>query len=232
LRLHGDPKRLSAEALPELHACLLGFQQKGALWRMQLDTYQREMERYGGLAGMRVSERFFRYDSELVLELLAAVFGQAGSQLRWLMAFAAVDRLLGSLGFDLNSRRLLVNAMGQAREKTFRVGDAYRKQVSEKFRKHRQILERLVADACPADLPDSVNSALSRFNAQMEGIRMELQHAQQAGALTKPLEDLAASYVHMHLNRIFRAAANAQEMVLYDFLARTYDSMAAKKRGR
>jgi len=32
----------------------------------------------------------------------------------------------------------------------------------------------------------------------------------------------------MHLNRMFRSAQNAQEMVLYDFLARTYDSKLAK----
>jgi hypothetical protein len=32
----------------------------------------------------------------------------------------------------------------------------------------------------------------------------------------------------MHLNRMFRSAANAQEMVLYDFLARTYDSKMAR----
>jgi hypothetical protein len=40
---------------------------------------------------------------------------------------------------------------------------------------------------------------------------------------------LAASYVHMHLNRLFRSAQNAQEMELYDFLARTYDSKMAKE---
>ncbi len=34
----------------------------------------------------------------------------------------------------------------------------------------------------------------------------------------------------MHLNRMFRSAANAQEMVLYDFLTRTYDSRLAKEK--
>jgi hypothetical protein len=34
----------------------------------------------------------------------------------------------------------------------------------------------------------------------------------------------------MHLNRIFRSSPNAQEKVIYDFLARTYDSRMARER--
>ena len=33
-----------------------------------------------------------------------------------------------------------------------------------------------------------------------------------------------------HLNRIFRSTPNAQEMVLYDFLTRTYDSLLARQK--
>ena len=44
------------------------------------------------------------------------------------------------------------------------------------------------------------------------------------------IPELAGSYVHMHLNRLFRSAANAQEMVLYDYLARTYDSRMAREK--
>jgi hypothetical protein len=34
----------------------------------------------------------------------------------------------------------------------------------------------------------------------------------------------------MHLNRIFRSSPNAQEAVIYDFLARTYDSRMAREK--
>jgi hypothetical protein len=39
---------------------------------------------------------------------------------------------------------------------------------------------------------------------------------------------LAPSYLHLHANRVLRSAQRVQEMVLYDFLARLYDSRSAR----
>jgi hypothetical protein len=46
--------------------------------------------------------------------------------------------------------------------------------------------------------------------------------------LSPSLMEVAASYLHMHANRLLRSAHRAQEMVLYDFLARLYESRAAR----
>jgi lantibiotic biosynthesis protein len=62
----------------------------------------------------------------------------------------------------------------------------------------------------------------------LQTIRAELEGLRQSGELNKTIPELAGSYVHMHLNRMFRSAANAQEMVLYDFLARGYESKIAR----
>ena len=47
-----------------------------------------------------------------------------------------------------------------------------------------------------------------------------------------PLAELAPSYLHMHANRLLRSAQRAQELVLYDFLARLEESRAARSAGR
>ena len=228
LRFHGDPATLSSRVLPELAERLELLRRQGKIWRMQLDTYERELERYGGQAGMRIAESLFQYDSELVLELLSVISSQLGGNVRWRLGFASVDCLLGGLGFDLSARRQLVNNLGKAQEKNFQVQQSYKKQLSEKFRKERQVLEDLLATS--SDLPASAKPALACFTQQVEKIRLQLEFARQAGELARPIDELAASYVHMHLNRLFRSAANAQEMVLYDFLARVYDSKLAKEK--
>jgi hypothetical protein len=61
-------------------------------------------------------------------------------------------------------------------------------------------------------------------------VAAELHAAEQAGQLTVPLTELALSYLHMHANRLLRAAQRAQELVLYDFLERFYESQAARAR--
>jgi hypothetical protein len=56
----------------------------------------------------------------------------------------------------------------------------------------------------------------------------ELRSYARAGRLTVPLPELAVSYLHMHANRVLRSAHQAQELVLYDFLSRLYESRAAR----
>ena len=46
-----------------LHALTAPLLDAGLLWRVQLDTYEREMERYGGEAGIGLAERVFHADS-------------------------------------------------------------------------------------------------------------------------------------------------------------------------
>ncbi len=229
LRFHGNPKTLSARLLPQLWECL-NRQQQDRVWRVQLDTYERELERYGGMAGARIAERIFQLDSELVLALLSAIADRLGAGLRWHLGFLSVDTLLAGLGLDMSTRRALVNNLGKVQEKKFPVNQRYKKQLSEKFRSERLHLERLLTTSADAELPPLALSALARFAGGLETVRTELERAQQSGELTKSITELAGSYVHMHLNRLFRSAANAQEMVLYDFLARTYDSRMAREK--
>jgi hypothetical protein len=55
LRLHGDPARLLGCLLPRLTQLLAQPLAVGLLWKIQLDTYEQEVERYGGQVGMALS---------------------------------------------------------------------------------------------------------------------------------------------------------------------------------
>jgi len=52
------------------------------------------------------------------------------------------------------------------------------------------------------------------------------------GALICGLNELAASFLHMHANRLLRSAPRAQELALYDLLARLYRSRRARRSGK
>ena len=231
LRFHGDPKRLSSDLLPQLWKCTDPEIQRGTLWRVQLDTYEREVERYGGLAGIHIAERFFHLDSDLVLELLNALRLSAGAAARWQVACYSVDRLLSGLGFNISEKRELVNRLGKYYEKNFSLDQRYKKQLSEKFRNQRSILEKIIGGSEELDaFPPEVHRAIASYTERQKAIRADLDEQKAVGELMQPVSELVSSYVHMHLNRMFRSAQNAQEMVLYDFLARTYDSKLAKEK--
>jgi thiopeptide-type bacteriocin biosynthesis protein len=79
------------------------------------------------------------------------------------------------------------------------------------------------ADALVAGL-----EVFRRRSERLAPVVAELMSRARAGGLSVPLAELAPSYLHMHANRLLRSAHRAQELVLYDFLSRLYESQAAQ----
>jgi thiopeptide-type bacteriocin biosynthesis protein len=69
-RFHGQPERLRQEVWPTLQSALAPMLEDGRVWRLQLDTYKREVERYGGAKGSALSECVFHADSEAAAEIV------------------------------------------------------------------------------------------------------------------------------------------------------------------
>jgi thiopeptide-type bacteriocin biosynthesis protein len=230
LRLHGKPDRLHGEVLPALEAAALPLLQDGRLWRVQVDTYEREVERYGGGPGIDLAERIFHVDSEAVLELLELVEpGDEGMHERWRLALCGCHMLLTDFGFDISERRLMLEKWRAGLAKELAVEKNLDQELSARFRKERQNLQALLDAEGAAENPLAPGmEVLSNRSAQLAPLVAELEAVAQSGSLSVRLADLASSFVHMHINRLLRSEARKQELVLYDFLTRLYDSAVAR----
>jgi len=107
LWFHGHPDRMTGDLLPWLFRMLEPLRRAGLWWRLQLDTYERELERYGGPPGLALAEDWFWRDSEQVLDDLAACRGEQGAQLRLKKAVAGAERILDALGLEQDARTRL-----------------------------------------------------------------------------------------------------------------------------
>jgi thiopeptide-type bacteriocin biosynthesis protein len=217
LRFHGDPERLMGELLPRLTAAAVAGLEDGRLIRLQLDTYDREVERYGGPEGIEIAERIFQADSQSVLNLLELLDADAGEEARWRLALAGVDRLLTDLGLDLPARAALATLL---RDKS-----DFQHALGERFRREKASLEPLLDLSKDEDGELAPGLAVLRRRSRDLAPAVADLHALAArGGLTQTVERLAMSFIHMHVNRLIRAGASEHERVLYDFLARLYDS--------
>ncbi len=230
-RFHGDPSRLQSGVLPRLHAALEPLLADGRIWRVQLDTYEREVERYGGPEGIGLAERLFQIDSESVLAILEMLEGDEGADLRWRLALRGVDMLLGDLRFDPETRMRVMRGMREGFSREFGGGKGLRVQLDQRFRQEWRSLTPLLDPAGDAasDLAPALE-VLHQRSARNAPIVAELRDLEVSGRLNQSLAELAPSLVHMHVNRIIRSAQRAHEMVLYDFLYLLYESRAARER--
>ncbi|MCG8456547.1 MAG: lantibiotic dehydratase [Holophagales bacterium] len=232
LRFHGEPARLQGEVLPWLERAVSPLVEAGWIRGLQLDTYDRELERYGGAHGMALAERLFRIDSEAVLDLLAELEGDEGAAARWRLALRGIVQLLADLGFDAAARLALLRRMQIGWAEEFQVDGSFRKQLARRLRQERADLEEVLQEGHADDHPLAPGFAiLDRRSRRLAPIRGELESLEAARRLTLPREDLAISFVHMFTNRLLRSQGRLHELVLYDFLFQLLSSQAAR-RGR
>ena len=219
VRLHGDPTALSSQLLPALNGGVEREIAAGRIWRMQLDTYERELERYGGPVGMSLCERWFTVDSDAVLTALAALPGDAGMDLRWQTALVGIDALFSDFGFDSSLRSELAARMARGYEREFHAGGELKRSIGSRFRERRAQLEELLEN----------RPAIFRTRS-MRGrdVIDELRTADRVGKLSVPLPELATSLAHMHVNRMLRSEQRAHELVIYAFLERLYRAQVAR----
>lgn len=231
VRLLGDPGRLCAEGLPEMHRRLKPLLQNGSLWRVELCTYQREVDRYGGPHNIERAERLFELDSEVALAIIQQYPGDSGASLRWQLALAGTDRWLQDFGLDLAARHQLAR---KARDGYLREihadGKAIQGWFSDRFRKERKAVEQLLrVGLTPDSGPASYGLAMLAHRSQRSApLIAEIHSLSGQDRLSVSINDLLGSLVHMQVNRVLRSTQRIQELVIYEFLVRLYASEIAR----
>lgn len=232
LRFHGVPESLQREVWPVLRAAAAPFLADGRIWRLALDTYEREIERYGGPQAIELAEQFFHFDSVAVLQIVEQLDpGDAGLDERWRLVFCGMHAILEDLGFDFDRRASMLRAIRDASAKEQRFDRNADHWIGERFRKERARLGDLLDSARAAESPLAPGiQALRRRSEHWRPVAAELKAREAAGRLSAPCHEIARSYLHMYSNRLLRSAPHQHEAVLYDFLARHYESEVARKR--
>ena len=229
IRFQGDPGKLARELWPLASAILRPLLDSGKIWRIQLDTYEREVERYGGLEPTSLAEEIFAADSDAAVAILQATPGDEGLDHRWRTTLVGIDRLLENCGLDLRTRRATVERLRDSFHREFHVGPSTKKQLGELFRRERRRLEEMFESSPrPESIGDTARQAFVTRSARIAEVVRELRSLEDAGKLAVSIPELADSYVHMHVNRMIRSGQRAHEAVLYDLLFRIYDGRLAK----
>lgn len=228
LRFRGEPEALLGGVLPALQGLFARLLDAGTAWKLQLDTYEREVERYGGEEGVALSEELFFHDTQAVMAMLDSCTGDAGADLRWRLILLGMDRLLDDFGLDFEARLGLVERARTGFAVRYRY-DFLRDPLADRLRRERPWLLRVLAD--PGAAPEELRSGLAvldRRSRASAGIVAELRERERRGRLRPPLATILPSYIHMFVNRLSRSAGPEHELALYDFLVQLYRSRIAR----
>lgn len=229
IRFNGSPDWLHQQLMPRISECFDPLLVAGGLWKIQFDTYDREIERYGGTEAMSIAEDIFCADSDAVIEVLNRLDEGKEADCRWRIALLSIDRLLSDFGLDLEEKNDTLERFDAAMNIELKTTGMTKRQLSEKFRREGRKIDALLRNPLQDTLECSIAvQILEGRTRRIVPLVHRLQLLRDAGTLRADFTDLLFSYVHMHVNRLMRSSARLHELVLYHFLFNSYHAMCAR----
>lgn len=229
-RLHLRNQEDLLSLIKQVHAALSPWVENRLVWRVQTDTYEREIERYSR-ALMELSEDVFYHDSRMVVGILKHFKDDSSEHMRWLIALRANDRLLNDFKLTLADRSELVQKSRDSVSPEVWRTKLLRQQLDTKYRRNKSDIEAVLnaADDLPGEYAP-LNEIIAARSIALQPLaeRIIEQTTRIDGGVNR--NDLLQSFLHMMNNRFFRTRQNLHELVIYDFLALYYRSCLARQK--
>jgi lantibiotic biosynthesis protein len=197
IRFYGNPTKLMSECLPLFHQWMMELQEKKLASHFVLDTYDREIERYGGVDVMSLAEKVFASDSRTVAAWLGEKrVNRLSVNLETLAVHSTID-LLGEFASTRDGQMSLLEAFVDT------------KAHQQEFREQRALL----TDVEVTKTGRVAKGLDDRRDSLREYVQV-LQQAQDIGRLTNPYESVALSVLHIHLNRLLRPTRDEEKKIV------------------
>lgn len=195
---------------------------KNYIWKVQSDTYLREVERYGEQT-MVASETLFHHDSKMVLDYLNlnACFENERTQL--LFSFMAIDSFLNAFKLTKLEKLALLNEMQQGFKQEFNATKILKTQLD----KHYRLLENDISDFINQNSLEELLPLYKIIEEKFDNIKPIAESIIES--LEINLNSFLLSHIHMMINRQFTSRQREYETVIYDHLFRYYKTCCYRK---
>ncbi|NVO85873.1 lantibiotic dehydratase [Hymenobacter terrestris] len=223
LRLHLVDARRYDEVFNVLHPLLERLKEQRIVWKVGVDTYQRELERYG-FDKIEPVENIFFHDSRLCVRLLQRLSRESSEETRWLACLASIDGYFDLFGLDLAARKAFAETMHSRFAQEFNATGLSARILDKKYRDQRTAIVGFLAGTHHPALAADVACLVQERNDSLCADAARLRTVDGPSILS-----YLDSLVHMHVNRLFRTQQRVYELVLYGFLRKYYTSLLAQQ---
>ena len=202
----------------------------GFIDTVQVDTYDRELERYGEQT-MALSEDYFAADTRMVVEFLSQ---HPDADEETLIQFAVASALALPADFAFSDEECLTffRSRQRAYHHEFSVTKEIKETLNQQFRGYRAQLKDWQPLFTPAD-DTSGNSLIKIILHQrtketrqiIETLTQKMSNADDVTTLS-----LVGSLLHMSMNRLLTSQLRLYELIIYHLCCRYYESIVARSK--
>jgi len=204
--------------ISKLYPVLNMLLQENSIWKVQTDTYQRELERYGKKT-IEESETLFWQDSEMILNYLSLKSSFIKSEMELIFSFLSIDSFLNSFSLSNSYKLTLLNELQISFKKEFNAGKTLKKEMDKHYRELSQETHFFLSKTAINNYPEIYEIIQKKENQTLKTIS-SIKHK-----LTIPLTDFLISHIHMMINRQYTSKQRMYELLIYDHLFRYYKNI-------
>ncbi|WP_036382861.1 thiopeptide-type bacteriocin biosynthesis protein [Muricauda sp. MAR_2010_75] len=216
--------------IQRLHEVLKGFVEDKIIWKVETDTYHRELWRYGSNT-IQICEEIFDCDSSSAIDLIEMVSRLGDDNVKWLLALKAIDSYLEYFNYETKEKIKLIEGLKTAFGKEFGMSRPLKKQLDKKYREsYHKIDSYLNLYNSNHENFDSAIKILKRKEDEISPLVTKIREMESKGFLEIEINSLVSSIIHMSINRLLNSKIRMQEMICYDFLFRYYSSTLARSK--
>ncbi|MFE3872275.1 thiopeptide-type bacteriocin biosynthesis protein [Flavobacterium sp. ZS1P70] len=209
-------------AIAKIYPILNKLLEENMAWKVQTDTYQREIERYGENT-MIDSESLFWHDSEMILHYLSIKSSFTKNETQLFFSFSAIDSFLNSFSLTNADKLVLMDELQLSFKKEFDADTVLKKEMDKQYRGLSQETQRFLSGTAINDYPEIfkvIQEKQDQINKTILSIKDNLQI---------PLSSFLRSHIHMMINRQYTSKQRMYELLIYDHLYRYYKMVEHKQ---
>ncbi len=212
----------ASEVLKCFEKRLRNHVEKGSVNNLLLDTYRREIERYGSDT-IEYIEKIFQVSSDLILNYLKNIGKKQTIFSELHLALISVHSFL-EIFYDDNLRRIgLLKGLHEGMRHEFEDSKQVKLQMDNKYREYSFFINNM--DNHKAEIVGIVGK--KEYNTYLKAL--SLLKLNTARFESEKLMMLIADIIHMHLNRLFNERQRKHEFVIYYMLHKYYLSSEARR---
>ncbi|PWN65041.1 lantibiotic dehydratase [Chryseobacterium phosphatilyticum] len=199
------------EIFEKINDALKEYTESGEISSIIVDTYNREIERYGENT-MEEAETLFHDNSEFTLQCL-----HYDDEEKIIISLYYIDQVLDEINLTILEKLEWIRYFNDAFKQEFNADKKLNSQLDKKYREFKPKFVDFLTSEEFFEERETVNNILIG-NLAFQNI---INHHENE-SLGMPLRDFFQSIFHMNINRLFISDQRLFEMVIYDYLLRHY----------
>lgn len=219
-RVELTDKKNIGHVIHEFNNLLKDYIESKSVWSLQIDCYDREIERYG-LNTMELAEEVFFNDSVEIINFLPTSKNEDTdivSESKPIFSLKLIDFYLSHFGLTDSQKLSFMERLRDSFYKEFDINKDNKKQIEKVYNHHKESIYKQLLDTDNAIKNDAIKNNIDEI---LKVIRQDLTPENK-------LTYLISSFVHMSLNRLYYSNNRIHELVCYDVLWKFYKSKISR----